>query len=138
MVSFETILVCVTLIIAAVTDIKSRIIPNKLLISAAVVSLLISGYRGLFVLFMRLAAAIALFIVLYFFIYKNGFLPGGDMKAFVFIMLCLGPRLFVDLVGYMAIPTIMVMLFYLIRKGEISIPYALPMCIASVSLLIWG
>lgn len=138
MINAETILVLITTFIASITDVKSRIIPNSLLIFASLISLIISGNRGINILIIRVMVAIFTFFVLYIFVYKKGYLPGGDVKALVFLILALGPQLFSEMFGYLAISTIPVMVYYLIRKGESSIPYALPMFMGSLALIVRG
>jgi len=134
--TYENILVVIVLAAAAITDVKKREIPNWLLMAGIIASLIISAFRGWNVLAIRIIVAAILFLIMYFLLFRTGLLPGGDIKALTFTVLALGPLMFVDWIGYLAVCSIPCIIYYgIIRTGK-TIPYALPMFLASV-ILVW-
>ena len=76
-------------LIASITDIKSRIVPNKLtlpLIAAGVFGYLAYGiFTGDFVMFLASAKSLIVMFVLGYLFWKLGAWSAGDAKEFLFI-----------------------------------------------------
>lgn len=115
--------------IAACYDLKERIVPNKLIYSGIIVGAVSSVISKEYD---KIIAAILVFLFLYVIFYKFiVILPGGDIKALVFITLIKGTSFLVESMYPMIIFTIPLWIYYWIKekKSKTSeyIPLVVPM-----------
>lgn len=136
MIIVELCVLSITTCVAAITDVRARKIPNLLILIMLILGFGLVLKAGWIALLLRVIAATGLFTGLYLLGYRKGYLPGGDLKALVAIFVLIGPSRYLEYLSYMAIPVLVVLLFFFLRKGEKTFPLALPMAMASIMMLI--
>lgn len=133
------IFLIVVMAIAAVTDIKNRMIPNRLIIPSIVVALVLQIFANNWI---NIVLAIVGFVFLGLLYTANtNFIGGGDIKLIIFTIMILGPA-FKEYIYLFAIYTILVLIIYFIKekitKEKQVLPLALSMLMASVTQIVLG
>lgn len=122
--------------ISSYFDVKERTIPNRLIYSGLLISLVINIVTKNF---SNIKTALIIYLVLRV-IYKidKDIFPGGDIKMLTFIALIGGYDFFVKSLYYIIIFTIPMLIYFFIKekikKEKQTIPLAVPMFLSSLCM----
>lgn len=133
------IFLIVVMAISAITDVKKRIIPNRLIIPSIGLALFFQIIEHNVINIILAFIAFMLLSILY--TINSEFVGGGDIKLLVFVVLMLGPS-FREYIYLTAGFTMIVWVFFFIKEKLTQekqiLPLALSMFLAIVTQLIMG